>query len=62
MLGNLFVALRKGEKASANPWGGMTLEWTIPSPPPLTNFEKIPTVKYGPYEYEHYKEVVKDEQ
>ena len=21
-----------------NPWGGKTLEWTIPSPPPQENF------------------------
>ncbi len=55
---NLAYGLRKGAKAPANPWGGMTLEWTIPSPPPLLNFDKIPTVKYGPYEYEHYEEVM----
>jgi len=61
MIVNLIVALRKGAKAPANPWGGMTLEWTVPSPPPLTNFTKIPTVKYGPYEYEHYEEVVNNE-
>jgi cytochrome c oxidase subunit 1 len=42
---------RKGEKARANPWGGLTLEWTIPSPPPHENFDDIPTVTEGPYEY-----------
>ncbi|MCJ8275750.1 MAG: cbb3-type cytochrome c oxidase subunit I, partial [Bdellovibrionales bacterium] len=41
----------KGEKAPANPWGARTLEWTIPSPPPHENFEEIPTVTAGPYEY-----------
>ncbi len=42
---------RKGPKAVANPWGGLTLEWTIPSPPPLENFDEIPTVTERPYEY-----------
>jgi cytochrome c oxidase subunit 1 len=42
---------RKGEKAVANPWGGLTLEWTIPSPPPHENFDEIPTVSERPYEY-----------
>ena len=48
---NLLQALRKGQKAGDNPWGGATLEWQIPSPPPMNNFEKIPTVKKGPYEF-----------
>lgn len=42
---------RKGAKAPANPWGSLTLEWTIPSPPPHENFDEIPTVTAGPYEY-----------
>ncbi len=47
---NLF---RKGRSiAEMNPWGGRTLEWTVPSPPPLENFEKIPVLDKGPYEYE----------
>jgi cytochrome c oxidase subunit 1 len=28
----------------ADPWDGRTLEWMIPSPPPVHNFEEIPTV------------------
>jgi cytochrome c oxidase subunit 1 len=51
MFTNLFQAFRKGEKAGDNPWGGATLEWQIPSPPPMENFEKIPTVEKGPYEF-----------
>ena len=47
---NLFKG-RKGPKAKANPWGGLTLEWTIPSPPPLENFDEVPTVTERPYEY-----------
>ena len=49
---NLFQALRKGPRAEDNPWGGATLEWQIPSPPPTENFEKIPIVERGPYEFQ----------
>jgi cytochrome c oxidase subunit 1 len=48
---NLLQALRKGERAGNNPWGGTTLEWQISSPPPAENFEKIPVVGKGPYEF-----------
>jgi len=51
MLINLLVSLRKGERASANPWGAATLEWTVASPPPLENFAEIPTVTKGPYDF-----------
>jgi cytochrome c oxidase subunit I len=46
---NLVVALFKGKKADSNPWGGVTLEWHIPSPPPLENFEEIPVMTERPY-------------
>lgn len=49
--GALLYAIFRGKKAEANPWGGVTLEWTIPSPPPLENFEEIPTVTAGPYHF-----------
>src|SRR2546426_10008656 len=29
----------------SDPWGGATLEWGIPSPPPPYNFSVIPTVE-----------------
>ena len=51
LLGNFVVALFKGAKAEANPWGGVTLEWTVPSPPPTENFEEIPSITHGPYEF-----------
>jgi cytochrome c oxidase subunit I len=47
---NLFR--KKGEKAPANPWGGRTLEWQLPSPPPLENFPKPPKVSDFPYDYD----------
>lgn len=61
MFFNLFKSMKSGEKAGQNPWGGMTLEWQTTSPPPKLNFLTLPTVKYGPYEYEHYEEVMKGE-
>jgi cytochrome c oxidase subunit 1 len=51
MLYNLLRSLRTGAKAGNNPWGGTTLEWQTTSPPPAENFEKIPEVTTGPYNY-----------
>lgn len=56
MIVNLLVALRRGAPASMNPWGGKTLEWTVPSPPPMENFETIPVVTTGPYDYSEYEQ------
>jgi cytochrome c oxidase subunit 1/cytochrome c oxidase subunit I+III len=35
---------RHGEIAGANPWNGDSLEWDMPSPPPVYGSEIIPTV------------------
>jgi cytochrome c oxidase subunit 1 len=51
MFTNLIYSFFKGEKAGDNPWGGATLEWQISSPPPAENFEKIPNVNRGPYDF-----------
>ena len=51
MLYNLFRSARKGEPAPANPWGSKSIEWTIPSPPPLENFKEIPIITEDPYNY-----------
>ncbi|PSB22137.1 cytochrome c oxidase subunit I [Phormidesmis priestleyi ULC007] len=40
-----------GEKASDNPWRGLTLEWMTTSPPPVENFEADPVLATGPYDY-----------
>ena len=48
---NLVRSARHGEIATADPWGGKTLEWTVPSPPPIENFEEIPEIKHDPYDY-----------
>jgi len=50
MVGNFLHAALKGARAEDNPWGGVTLDWKIPSPPPLENFEQIPVITQGPYD------------
>jgi cytochrome c oxidase subunit 1 len=49
---NLIWAVFKGGKAPMNPWGGKTLEWTIPSPPARENFLRMPVIRRGPYPYD----------
>ncbi len=51
MLVNLIRGLRGGEPVGDNPWGGATLEWTVPSPPPTENFPEEPVVTHGPYDF-----------
>ncbi len=48
---NLISSLKTGIKAPSNPWGGRTLEWSVSSPPPVENFEEIPIITKGPYDY-----------
>ena len=35
---NVAISLRRGREAGDDPWGGHTLEWAAPSPPPPGNF------------------------
>lgn len=51
MVYNLLISLRHKIPAPANPWGGTTLEWSVPSPPPVENFLKPPQVKAYPYDF-----------
>jgi cytochrome c oxidase subunit 1 len=41
---NMLRSRRSGVRAGPNPWGSPTLEWSMPSPPPIYNFAKIPRV------------------
>jgi cytochrome c oxidase subunit 1 len=50
-LGVLVHGLRVGPRATANPWGGTSLEWSTSSPPPLRNFVATPYVSAGPYAF-----------
>ncbi len=40
-----------GEKAERNPWNALTLEWQTSSPPEIENFEVLPVLTTGPYDY-----------
>ena len=42
---NLLKSVTRGERAPTNPWDAPTLEWSLPSPPPVYNFAVIPTVQ-----------------
>src|SRR5579859_6397087 len=48
---NVIYTLVRGESAVANEWGAKTLEWTVPTPVPLENFEHLPVVTSLPYNY-----------
>jgi cytochrome c oxidase subunit 1 len=48
---NFLISLFRGKKVDRNPWHANSLEWTAPSPPGHGNFETIPTVYRGPYEF-----------
>jgi len=48
---NMVASWRGGARASANPWRALTLEWQVSSPPPIFNFDRVPTVVGGPYQY-----------
>jgi cytochrome c oxidase subunit I+III len=45
LFANLAWSYFKGPLAGPNPFGGATLEWLTPSPPPSYNFAVIPTVR-----------------
>ncbi|MFT4604641.1 MAG: cytochrome c oxidase subunit 1 [Rhodothermales bacterium] len=51
---NFFWSIWKGKKVeNDNPWDATTIEWTATTSPPMGhgNFETVPTVYRGPYEY-----------
>jgi cytochrome c oxidase subunit I len=52
---NLVRSARHGNPAGINPWGGVTLEWTVPSPPPVENFHETPVISDFPYIFTHVK-------
>ena len=48
---NMVTSWRGGPRAWPTRGAGMTLEWQVSSPPPVFNFDRLPTVVGGPYEY-----------
>ncbi|MBA3957118.1 MAG: cytochrome o ubiquinol oxidase subunit I [Parachlamydiaceae bacterium] len=68
----LFWSIKNRKKnwdhTGGDPWNGRTLEWSIPSPPPIYNFAVIPTVNQidplwaikrgeAPAPVEHYEDI-----
>jgi cytochrome c oxidase subunit 1 len=43
-MANAVRSLAGSRRAEADPWDARTLEWSIPSPPPVHNFDEVPTV------------------
>ena len=50
---NMIISLYGKKTGEKNPWGATTLDWTDTTSPPLGhgNFEIVPKVYRGPYEY-----------
>jgi cytochrome c oxidase subunit 1 len=57
-LGYLVWGAFRGPVASANPWGGLSLEWRAESPPIAHNFASQPTVQAGPYDFPEEEEFI----
>jgi cytochrome c oxidase subunit I len=47
----LTASLFFGRNAGPNPWRATGLEWQTTSPPSVHNFDELPVVTHGPYEY-----------
>lgn len=41
---SIYNRKKNWDHTNGDPWNGRTLEWSIPSPPPIYNFATIPTV------------------
>ncbi|MGH9020364.1 MAG: cytochrome c oxidase subunit I [Acidimicrobiales bacterium] len=57
LLGAIITSWKRGVAAGPNPWGANSLEWQVPTPVPLENFEVLPVVTEDPYNFE--KELVR---
>lgn len=56
---DLFRTARSGKLAGQDPWDARTLEWSIPSPPPVYNFKDTPMVRsLDDYWYTKYPETL----
>ncbi len=51
LLGAVITSWTGGEPSGPNPWNSKTLEWLVPTPVPLENFEVLPVITSDPYTY-----------
>ena len=52
MLYNFFISLSNGEEVGNSPWEyASTMEWALSSPPPLENWDGVPTYENGELEF-----------
>ena len=58
LLAGVIHSWKYGQKAPTNPWHAKTIEWTVPNPVPLENFDVLPEVHEDPYSYGKKKEFV----
>ncbi|MDA1258015.1 MAG: cytochrome c oxidase subunit I [Chloroflexi bacterium] len=59
---NVIRTIRSTQEAEDDPWDGRTLEWSIPSPPPVYNFAVVPQVKsLDDFWYQKHPELLHDE-
>jgi len=51
LLGAVVRSWNHGEPSGPNPWHANSLEWMVPTPPPLENFDVLPVITEDPYNY-----------
>lgn len=51
LLGAIVTSWSRGVPAGPNPWGANSLEWMVPTPVPLENFDVLPVVTEDPYNF-----------
>jgi cytochrome c oxidase subunit 1 len=47
----VYSLLFRQERVEQNPWRSKSIEWQIPTPVPVNNFEQIPVFDSDPYDY-----------
>ena len=48
----IWKAIFERQKATANPWESLGVEWQVPTPVPVFNFDAVPTSWSLPYDYD----------
>jgi cytochrome c oxidase subunit 1 len=48
----IWKAIFQRQRATANPWESLGIEWQVPTPVPAFNFDAIPTTWSLPYDYD----------